>query len=128
MFLVIVHVLGVYEDIVEVDDYKEVDHIMEYIVHEGLESGWRVCHTEGHDEVFIGAVPGPKSSLPFVSSGNADKIVCSTEVEFGKPFGLSEPVKQTIDERERVPVLFRNAIKSAVIHTKPKAPILLLDK
>ena len=93
MFLVIVHVLGVYEDIVEVDDYEEVDHIMEYIVHEGLESGWRVCHTEGHDEVFVRSVASTESRLPFVTLGDAYVVVSRSQVDFSENSSVAKAVE-----------------------------------
>ncbi len=68
-------VVGKDEDVVQVYDDVDVAQVLEDIVHECLESSGAVRHPEGHDEVFVRAVTGPESRLPFVSFSDAD-VVC----------------------------------------------------
>ena len=79
-------VLGVDEDIVEIDDYEEIDHVREDVVHKRLESGRRVRHPERHDEIFEGTVTGAEGGFPFVSLGDADVVVTPPEIDLGEYF------------------------------------------
>ena len=49
MFLVKFFVVGIDEDVVEVNDYADIEHVKENVVHESLKSGWSVGESEWHD-------------------------------------------------------------------------------
>ena len=48
MFDVLFRVLGVDEDVVEVDDHERVEEVREDVVHEVLEGGGCICEPKGH--------------------------------------------------------------------------------
>ena len=49
MFSVKFFVVGIDEDVVEVNDYADIKHVGEDVVHESLKSGWSVGESEQHD-------------------------------------------------------------------------------
>ena len=48
MFDVLFRVLGVDEDVIEVDDHERVEEVGEDVVHEVLEGGGCICEPKGH--------------------------------------------------------------------------------
>ena len=48
MFDMLFRVLGVDEDVVEVDDHEHVKEVREDVVHEVLEGGRCICEPKGH--------------------------------------------------------------------------------
>ena len=48
MFDMLFRVLGVDEDVVEVDDHEHVKEVGEDVIHEVLESGRCICEPKGH--------------------------------------------------------------------------------
>ena len=48
MFDMLFRVLGVDEDVVEVDNHEHVEEVREDVVHEVLESGGCICEPKGH--------------------------------------------------------------------------------
>ena len=49
VLLVGFHILGVNEDVIEVDHYANIQHVGEDSIDEVLESCWCVSEAEGHD-------------------------------------------------------------------------------
>jgi hypothetical protein len=41
--------LGIDEDVIEVDDYANIEHVREDVIHESLKSGWRAGESKRHD-------------------------------------------------------------------------------
>ena len=81
-----------YEYVVQVDDQKFVEEVAEDVVHEGLEGGWGIGETEGHDEGFKMTIACAESCLPFISLSNANEVVSASKVEFGEALGTAEAV------------------------------------
>ena len=65
MSLVLGHIFGVNEDIVEVDNDANVEEVTENVIHEALESGGGVRKSERHNEPFKRAIVSMESGLPF---------------------------------------------------------------
>ena len=65
-------VIGVYQDIVQVYDYRDINHIGEDIVHEPLETRWGIGETLRHYQPLERPVSGPESGFPFIAIGNTD--------------------------------------------------------
>jgi hypothetical protein len=63
-------VIGVDQDVIEVDDDANIHQIGEDVIHELLESGWGIAKTKRHNQVFEGAEPHVEGSLPFISRQN----------------------------------------------------------
>ncbi len=126
MFRVIFWVVGKDEDVVQVYDDVDVAQVLENVVHECLESSGTVRHPEGHDEVFVRAVTGPESRLPFVSFSDADVVVSGSEIDFGVDAGGAKAIKKVADEGDRIAVLLGDTIESAIVDAKPEGSVFLL--
>ena len=72
MFAVKVLVVRVDEYIIKVDNYTNVGHIGEDIIHKSLKSGWSVGESEQHDQPFKQPVTGSECGFPLITFGNAD--------------------------------------------------------
>src|SRR5882672_4741785 len=83
MSFVLGNVVGIDEDVVQIDDDYDVDHIREDVIHELLESCWCISKPFRNYQPFEGTISGSEGSLPFVSMRNLDKMVCVSEVDFG---------------------------------------------
>ncbi len=57
---------GIYQDVIDIDNYPAVKHVSEYFVNERLENGWTVGKPEGHNEIFV--VPSRGGKAVFHSS------------------------------------------------------------
>ena len=49
MFAMEFQIVGVDEDIIQVDNNTDIEHVGEDIVHESLKSGWSIRESERHD-------------------------------------------------------------------------------
>ena len=67
VLLVVREVIRVDENIVEVDDNRDIDHIGESVVHEMLECGGSIGKTFRDDQPFKRAIACPKGGLCLVS-------------------------------------------------------------
>ena len=72
VLLVVREVIGVDENIIEVDDNRDVNHIREGVIHEILEHGRSIGETFGDDQPFEQAVARPEGGLCLVSLGYPD--------------------------------------------------------
>ena len=83
MNFVLGNVVRIDEDVVQIDDDYDIDHICKDVVHESLESCWCISKPFRHYQPLKGTILGSEGSLPFVSSRNPDKMICMPEVDFG---------------------------------------------
>ena len=125
MLLVGFHVLRVDENVVEVHDDTDVQHVGEDGVDKPLECCRSVSETEGHYQPFIRLIAGAESCFPLVSGRNTDKMVRVLEIYLGVDFGLAEGVQKVGDQREWVAIFFCNFIKASKVNAKPEGTILL---
>ena len=61
MFLMIRRVIGINEDVVQVDDHTNIQEITEDVVHEMLENCRSIGKSEGHNEPFKRTIAGLES-------------------------------------------------------------------
>ena len=88
---VLLRIVGVYQDIIQVYYYRDVNHVSED-VHEPLETHWGIGEPLGHHQPLERPVPGPKSGLPFVAIGDVDKVVGMSQVNLGIDLGLAQSI------------------------------------
>ena len=72
MFVVRVHVLGVDEDVVKIDDHTDVEHVSEYSINEPLERCRGISQAERHYQPLIGSISCAEGGLPLVARSNPD--------------------------------------------------------
>ncbi|KAG5329726.1 hypothetical protein C0989_009338, partial [Termitomyces sp. Mn162] len=84
-------------DIVQIYDDKNIVHVVEDVIHEVLEGGGGVSHSEGHYKILKEAIVGVKGGLPFMSRGDPDVVVAGTEVDFCVNLGAAKTINKVSD-------------------------------
>lgn len=93
VFLVRLGVVGIDEDIVEIDDDIDINHVREDFIDESLPCGRSISETEGHDVPFVGTPSGAKGSLPFIALIDPDEMVGMFKVDFGVDSGFAGSIQ-----------------------------------
>lgn len=90
MLNMLVRIVGIDEDIVEVNHDVDVKEVGENVVHEGLKSGRSIGETERHNEIFICTIASAECGFPLVASSNSDIAISDAEIELGVDLRRSE--------------------------------------
>ena len=85
---VLLRIIRVYQDIIQVYDYRDVNHIGKDVIHEPLETRRGVGEPLGHHKPLERPISSPEGGFPFVTIGNADKVVGMSQVDLGVDPGL----------------------------------------
>ncbi|KAG5346735.1 hypothetical protein C0989_000394 [Termitomyces sp. Mn162] len=85
------------QDIVQIHDDKDVVHVVEDVVHEVLEGGGGVSHSEGHYKILKEAIAGAKGGLPFMPRGDPDIVVAGAKVDFRVNLGAAKAINKVSD-------------------------------
>src|SRR5882724_6801094 len=93
------------EDVIEVDHYKDISHVSEDMVHEGLKCNRSIGKSHWHDQELERAIACSEGCLPLVACCNANIIVASAEVELGVDLCASQLVKEVGNEWNQVSIL-----------------------
>ena len=80
---VLLWIVGVYQDIIQVYDYGDVNHVGEDVIHEPLETRRGIGEPLGHHQPLERPIPGPEGGFPFVAIGGADEVVGKSQVNLG---------------------------------------------
>ena len=128
MLPVLLRIIGVDEDIVQVDDNRLIEQVLEDVVHETLESSRCVSKTFGDNQPFKRAITSPESCFPLVSLRNPDQMVRMAEIDLRVNPSFTGTVEEVGNERKWVVVFLGDAIESPEIHTEAQRSILLLDE
>ena len=75
--------VGIHQESIQVDDYRDVNHVGKDIIHEPLETSWGVGEPLGHHQPLKGPISGPESGFSFVTIGDTDEMVGMSQVDFG---------------------------------------------
>ena len=86
---VLLRIVGVYQDIIQVYYYGDVNHFSEDVVHEPLETRQGIGEPLGHHQPLERPVSGPEGGFPFVAIGNVDEVVGMLQVNLGVEPGLA---------------------------------------
>ena len=86
---VLLRIVRVYQDIIQVYYYRDVNHVSKDVIHEPLKTHRDIGEPLRHHQPLERPVPGPESGLPFVAIGDADKVVGMSQVDLGIDPGLS---------------------------------------
>src|SRR5882724_7355062 len=76
-------VVGIDENVIQIYDDNDVNHICEDVVHKLLKSCWSISKPFRHYQPFKRTVAGLEGSVPFVSGCDLNEMVCLPEVDFG---------------------------------------------
>jgi hypothetical protein len=72
MFPVLRWVIGINQDVIEVDANANIKHIAKNIIHETLKNHGTIGKTQRHDLPLKQTITGSKGSLPFIAFCNSD--------------------------------------------------------
>jgi hypothetical protein len=89
MILMGCKVLGIYKDVIQIDDNTYIYHISEDAIDKPLEGGQCIGETFRHNQPFIGSIAHSESSLPLISGRDLDEMISGMEVDFCIDFGMA---------------------------------------
>ena len=89
---VLLRIVRVYQDIIQVYYYGDINHVGEDVVHEPLETRRGIGEPLGHHQPLERPIPGLEGGLPFVAISDADKVVGMSQVNLGIDMGLAQSI------------------------------------
>ena len=128
MFLMIHRVVGINEDVIEVDDHTHIQEITEDVVHETLESCRSIGKSKGHNEPFKRTVAGAESSFPFITICNMDKVIGMSDIDGGIDMGFTHSGKEVRNEQKGISILFGYFIETLEIYAEVEDFIFIEGK
>src|SRR5437588_11071782 len=96
---IFLHALGIYQDIVEVDNAAYVQISFQYSVDPSLKGCRGIGYAEGHNQIFVYAISCAEGCLPFVSLPYPYVVIRVLDVEFGEVLCSLESIQGLADER-----------------------------
>src|SRR5882724_9981058 len=116
------------EDVVKVDHYEVISHVLEDVIHKGLKRSGSIGKSHWHDQELEGAIMHLEGCLPLMACCDANIVVASTEVELGVDLRTSQLVEEVGDERNQILILPCDLVEVSEVHTESQGAILLLSK
>ena len=104
VFLMGLKVLGVYQDVIQIDNNADIKEICEDTIDESLKGCGSICQAEGHDIPLEGTIPRAERGFPFITFCNADQVVCMVEINLRVDLGLARGIEEVRYQREWVAV------------------------
>ena len=92
MFLMGLEVLGVYQDVIQIDDNTDIKEIHKDAIDKSVESHRSICQAKGHDIPLEGTIPHAERGFPFITFCNADQVVCMAEINLRVDLGLARGI------------------------------------
>ena len=128
MLLVFSFILTIDQDVIDVDNDTDVEERLEDVLNQGLEGGWGVGKSKGHDLVLVVAISSTECSLLYIILVNLDLIITPAKVDFGEDGSSLESINEIINERNRESVLLGDLVECSVVNAHSKFSVFLLDK
>jgi len=119
---------GVDEDIIKVDNNKDIKELSKDIIDKGLTGSRSICQSKRHHQKLIEPIPCPKSSEPLITTLDPNKVVSTSQIKLGIHLACRDGSQTLIDEGERVCIFLGDGIQSPVVHTESEPTISFLDK
>ena len=100
-FIMDLCIRGGNEKVIHIDDKPPLSyHILDRVIHESLESGWRVVETEEHDGRFEEPLVHDEACFPLVAILDVDVVVSSMNIEFGEVMSVFQLFYKIRDEEK----------------------------
>src|SRR5882724_560151 len=116
------------EDVIEVDHYKDISHVSEDMVHEGLKCSQSIGKSHWHDQELESTVACLEGCLPLMARCDMNIIVASAEVELGVDLCAAQLVEEVGNEWNWVLILLSDLVEVSEVHTESQGAVLLLSK
>lgn len=68
-------VSGVDQDVINVYNYRLVQHVSEYVIYKRLENGRTIGEPEGHNKILIVATAGGEGGIPFIPCSDVNEVI-----------------------------------------------------
>ena len=85
MFPVVIKIIGVDQNVVQINENTYIQEIRENIIHKTLKSGRGIGKSEGHNTPLKRAILSAECSFPFITFTDPDKMIGMPDVRFIKP-------------------------------------------
>ena len=121
-------VVGVDQNVIQIDNNVNVQKVAEDILHETLEGCRGVAEAERHNQHLEKSVAGPEGGLPFVALGDAHQVIGRTKVDLSVDAGLPRSVEKVGNAGERIFILPCDLVQPAEIMTKTESAFLLFNE
>ena len=118
MLDMLLEIVGVYKDVVEVDNSELIEVRTEDVIDVGLEGSGGSGKTERHDEVFKVTIAGTKGGFVFVSFGDAKTVVGFDDVQSSEILLATEAIEHLGDKRERISIFDHDPIEGTIVDTE----------
>jgi len=80
MVMMEIRIIGVDEDVVQVNEDTNIEVVAKNVVHESLKGGWRISESKRLNTPFKGAIVGLECGFPFVTFVDLDKMTGMSEI------------------------------------------------
>ena len=88
MFDMILFIQGENENIIQIDDNKNIQKISKNGVKKPLKARGGVGKSKWHDKPLEGTVASMKGSFPLITQSNPDKMIGMPKINLGKKLGF----------------------------------------
>ena len=110
VFLMGLKVLGVYQDVIQIDNYTDVKEVHEDAIDELLESCRSICQAEGHDIPLEGTISHAEHGFPFITFGNADQVVHVAQINLRVDLCLARGIEEIGDKGKWIAIFLSQLI------------------
>jgi len=111
-------ILGVDQNVIQIDYHAHIQHVRKNAIDEALERRWSIGESERHNKPFIAAIASVEGSFPFITQSNADQMVCMSEINLGIDDHMAGRIKEVGDEWKQITIFFGDFIETMEVHTK----------
>ena len=110
VFLMGLEVLGVYQDVIQIDDNTDIKEICEDTIDKLLKGHRSICQAKGHDIPLKGPISRAECDFPFITFGNADKVVHMVQINLRVDLGLARGIEEIGDKGKWVAVFLSQLV------------------
>ena len=110
VFLMGLEVLGVYQDVIQIDDNRDIEEVHKDTINKSLESHGSICQAKGHDIPLEGTISRVEHSFPFITFSNVDQVVCVAEINLRVDLGLARGIEEIGDKGKWIAVFLSQLV------------------
>ena len=81
------------EDIIKVNEAKDIEEFTKTIVGVCLKGRRSIGEAKGHDKIFVVTVARAESGFIFITGSNAQLVICILHIQPGEIFGALESIE-----------------------------------
>jgi len=111
-------ILGVDQNVIQIDCHTHIQHVHKNAIDEVLERSRSIGKSKRHNKPFIGAIASAEGSFPFITWSDADQMVCMSEIDLGINGCTAGRIKEVGDEWKQITIFFGDFIETTEVHTK----------